>query len=169
MAVVGASGVVFGLAGATVADMGANFETLRRPLLRTALLLAFLVFFAVTVGAWVEGCGAWMGYMQREQPSAGTCAGVLPARPHAALPGKPPPAAPASSSSPPGNTATGTSHMSHVGGFLAGLGAGLAALPNLHRTRCETAATALGAAGALAMFVALPCLFYLRVLPGLTC
>lgn len=52
MAVVGASGVVFGLAGATLADMAANFETLRRPLLRTALLLAFLIFFAVTVGAW---------------------------------------------------------------------------------------------------------------------
>lgn len=44
--------MVFGLAGATVADMAANFETLRRPLLRTALLLAFLLFFAITVGAW---------------------------------------------------------------------------------------------------------------------
>lgn len=59
--------------------------------------------------------------------------------------------------------------MSHVGGFLAGLGAGLAALPNLHRSRWEAAATAVGAAGALAMFVALPCVFYLQVLPGLTC
>ena len=31
MAVVGASGVVFGLAGATVADMALNFESLGRP------------------------------------------------------------------------------------------------------------------------------------------
>ncbi len=31
MAVVGASGVVFGLAGATIADMALNFESLGRP------------------------------------------------------------------------------------------------------------------------------------------
>lgn len=117
VAVVGASGVVFGLAGATIADMILNFETLGRPLLRTAVLLAFLIFFAVTVGT----------------------------------------------------TAVGTSHMSHVGGFLCGLCPALVLLPNLHRGRAEAATAALGAAGTVAMFVALPCVFYLRLLPGLSC
>lgn len=116
-AVVGASGAVFGLSGATVADMLANFETLGRPVLRTAILLAFLIFFAVTVAT----------------------------------------------------TPSGTSHLSHVGGFLGGLACALVLLPNLHRSRAEAAATAAGALGALALFVALPCWFYLRQLPGITC
>lgn len=116
-AVVGASGVVFGLAGATVADMIANFETLGRPVLRTAVLLSFLIFFAVTVGT----------------------------------------------------TAAGTSHMSHVGGFLGGLAPALFLLPNPHRQRGEAAAAALGVAATVAGFVALPCVFYLQILPQVSC
>ena len=114
---VGASGVVFGFAGVTVADTVHNFETLGRPLMRTAVMLAFLIFFAVTVGT----------------------------------------------------TANGTSHMSHVGGFLSGLACALVLLPNRHRARGEAAATAVGAAGAAALFAAAPCIFYLRQLPSVCC
>lgn len=117
VAVVGASGIVFGLAAACIADMVLNFETLARPLLRTAVLLAFLIFFAVTVGT----------------------------------------------------TAAGTSHMSHVGGFLAGLAGGLVLLPNPQRGRCEAAATAAGAAGLLALLTAAPLVFYLKLLPRVCC
>ncbi|KAL4434296.1 hypothetical protein ABPG75_000737 [Micractinium tetrahymenae] len=117
VAVVGASGIVFGAAAATVADTLQNFATLGRPLLRTAVLLAFLVFFSVTVGT----------------------------------------------------TLTGTSHMSHVGGFLAGLLGALCLLRTPHRGRTELARAAAGLAGAAAMFAALPCIFYLRQLPGVSC
>lgn len=117
MAVVGASGAVFGLAGATLADMALNFETLARPLLRTAVLLAFLVFFAVTVGT----------------------------------------------------TAAGTSHMSHVGGLLCGLLPALVLLPSVHRGGRREALVAAGAAGSVAIFAAVPCVFYLRLLPGVCC
>ena len=54
-AVVGTSGVVFGMAGLTLADMALNFETLARPVLRAAVLLALLVFFAVAVGTTPAG------------------------------------------------------------------------------------------------------------------
>jgi membrane associated rhomboid family serine protease len=114
-AVVGTSGVVFGMAGLTLADLILNFETLSRPLLRATVLLSLLVFFAVTVGS----------------------------------------------------TPTGTSHMSHVGGFLCGVLPALVLLPNVHRTRGEAVATALGAAGCLAMFIALPLVFYKQQLPQL--
>jgi len=117
VAVVGTSGVVFGFAGVTIADMLHNFETLSRPLLRTAVLLAFMVFFAVTVGT----------------------------------------------------TANGTSHMSHVGGFLCGLLPALVLLPNPHRGWVEWAFTLGGLLGCLAIFVALPCIFYLRQLPQVCC
>lgn len=116
-AVVGTSGVVFGMAGLTLADMVHNFETLSRPLLRATVLLAFLIFFAVTVGT----------------------------------------------------TPTGTSHMSHVGGFLCGLLSALVLLPNVHSGRGEAAATAAGAAGCLAIFLTLPLFFYLRQLPHVCC
>lgn len=117
MAVAGASGVVFGLAGATVADTLLNFESLGRPLLRTALLLAFLVFFAVTVGT----------------------------------------------------TPAGTSHMSHIGGFLGGFAPALALLPRLARQRSAAALAWAGTAGTTAMFAALPCVFYLQILPAVRC
>jgi membrane associated rhomboid family serine protease len=118
VAVVGASGAVFGMAGVTLADMALNFETLARPLLRTAVLLAFLIFFAVTVGT----------------------------------------------------TAEGTSHMSHVGGLLCGMLPALVLLPNVHHGgRGEVALVAAGAAGSAAIFVALPCIFYLRLLPAVCC
>ena len=118
VAVVGASGAVFGMAGVTLADMALNFETLARPLLRTAVLLAFLIFLAVTVGT----------------------------------------------------TAEGTSHMSHVGGFLCGMLPALVLLPNVHRGgRGEAALVAAGAAGSVAIFVALPCIFYLSLLPAVCC
>ena len=55
VAVVGASGVVFGMAGSTVADMILNFDSLARPVLRSVILLAFLVFFVVTVGTTPNG------------------------------------------------------------------------------------------------------------------
>lgn len=86
-------------------------------LLRTLVLLAFLVFFAVTVGT----------------------------------------------------TAAGTSHMSHVGGFLGGLCCGLLLLPNLHRSRSETVVVAVAAAGAVALYLAPPLVFYLRQLPRVCC
>ena len=118
VAVVGASGAVFGMAGVSLADLALNFETLARPLLRTAVLLAFLVFFALTVGT----------------------------------------------------TAAGTSHMSHVGGLLCGLLPALVLLPNVHRGgRGEVALETAGAAGSVAIFLALPCVFYLRLLPGVCC
>lgn len=68
-----------------------------------------------------------------------------------------------------GTTPTGTSHMSHVGGFLGGLLPGLVLLPNVHRGRGEVAATAAAAAGCLAIFLALPLVFYLRQLPHVCC
>ncbi len=117
MAVVGASGIVFGAAAATVADMIQNFQTIGRPLLRTIVLLAFLIFFSVTVGT----------------------------------------------------TPTGTSHMSHVGGFLAGLLGALCLLRTTHRGRAELARSALGLAGVAALLAALPCVFYLRQLPNVSC
>ncbi|KAL4424956.1 hypothetical protein ABPG77_009685 [Micractinium sp. CCAP 211/92] len=117
VAVVGASGIVFGAAAATVADMIQNFQTIGRPLLRTIVLLAFLIFFSVTVGT----------------------------------------------------TPTGTSHMSHVGGFLAGLLGALCLLRTTHRGRAELARSALGLAGVAALLAALPCVFYLRQLPNVSC
>ena len=116
-AVVGASGIVFGLAGLTLADLIHNFETIGRPLLRGVVLLAFLGFFAVTVGT----------------------------------------------------TPTGTSHMSHVGGFLCGLLPALVLLPNRHRGRCEAGATAAGGLACLLIFTALPLVFYRRQLPRVCC
>lgn len=86
-------------------------------LLRTLVLLAFLVFFAVTVGT----------------------------------------------------TAAGTSHMSHVGGFLGGLCCGLVLLPNLHRSRSEAAVVGVAAAGAIALYLAPPLIFYLQQLPHVCC
>jgi membrane associated rhomboid family serine protease len=68
-----------------------------------------------------------------------------------------------------GTTATGTSHMSHVGGFLGGLLPGLVLLPNLHRGRGEAAVTVVAALGCVAIFVTLPLIFYLRQLPGICC
>jgi membrane associated rhomboid family serine protease len=115
--VVGASGVVFGMAGLTLADMMLNFETLSRPLLRSAVMLAFLAYFAGMVGT----------------------------------------------------TPAGTSHMSHVGGILCGLLSAVVLLRNPHRSRVEWAAMAVGAAGCLAIFVALPLLFYLHQLPRISC
>lgn len=117
MAVVGASGIVFGTAAASIADMLQNFHTLGRPLLRTSVLFAFLVFFAVTVGT----------------------------------------------------TPTGTSHMSHVGGFLAGLLGALCLLRTPHRGHAELARSAVGLVGLAAMLAALPCVFYLQQLPQIAC
>lgn len=86
-------------------------------LLRTLVLLAFLVFFAVTVGT----------------------------------------------------TAAGTSHMSHVGGFLGGLSCGMLLLPNLHRSKGECLLVVVAAVGAAALYLAPPLIFYLRLLPRVCC
>lgn len=117
VAVVGASGIVFGAGAVVVADTIHNFETLSRPVLRTTVMLSFLIYFGASVGT----------------------------------------------------TPTGTSHMSHVGGFMCGLLAALVILRNPHRGRAELACTAVGAAGCLAIFIALPCIFYLHQLPRVQC
>lgn len=118
IAVVGASGGIFGLAGAYLADMALNWETLRRPVMRSAGVVGFAAFVAVTVGT----------------------------------------------------TPAGTSHLSHVGGFLVGLCCALVLLPNRHRAWAwEGWLPAAGAAALLALLVSLPLYFYLSVLPSAHC
>ena len=68
-----------------------------------------------------------------------------------------------------GTTTAGTSHMSHVGGFLGGLCCALLLLPNLHRSRGEAVLVAAAAAGAMALYVAPPLVFYLQQLPHVCC
>ncbi|CAD7700977.1 unnamed protein product [Ostreobium quekettii] len=49
VAVVGASGGVFGFIGLFVADMVLNFSTIRRPILRSFMIVMFLMYFVVAV------------------------------------------------------------------------------------------------------------------------
>lgn len=162
VAVAGASGLVFGLAGAMLAgeqagnaplplmvslgrqrcyatscqqerqlmpahalglpdaDMALSWPTLRRPLFRSSLLFALLLYFVIAVAT----------------------------------------------------TPSGTSHFSHLGGLAAGLAAGLALLPAVGwqgGAAWRWALLALGWAGLIAIFTSLPLLFFLRVLPGVCC
>ena len=66
-------------------------------------------------------------------------------------------------------TPTGTSHLSHVGGFVCGLFPAFLFLPNLHSEAWEAWLPYLGAAVALAVYVALPTYFYVAQFPGISC
>lgn len=55
----GASGGVFGMIGLFIADLVLNFETVKRPLLRGLLMLAFLVYFFVSAATSSGSSSVW--------------------------------------------------------------------------------------------------------------
>ena len=61
----------------------------------------------------------------------------------------------------------GTSHLSHVGGFLSGLFPALMFLPRLKSERWEALLPAVGALVTVGIFVALPTVFYVDRFPKL--
>ncbi|GAB4816594.1 hypothetical protein N2152v2_003640 [Parachlorella kessleri] len=117
VAVVGASGGIFGIFGLFIADMVMNFETLQRPLMRSMILLAFFIFFVVTIAT----------------------------------------------------TPSGTSHLSHVGGFLCGLFPAFLFLPNLHSERWEAWLPYVGGLLAIVIYVTLPAYFYRHIYQNISC
>ncbi|CAL8468309.1 g7849 [Coccomyxa elongata] len=111
LALVGASGGVFGMVGLFIADMIVNFSTIKRPIIRSVMMFAFLIYFIVTVVT----------------------------------------------------SPVGTSHLSHVGGFLSGLFPALLFLPHLKSERWEAWTPIVGAVVTVLIFVALPTYFYQKM------
>ena len=64
---------------------------------------------------------------------------------------------------------TGTSHLSHLGGFLSGLFPAFLFLPSLRSERWESYLPIAGGAACCITSVALPCYVYLRVFRDLQC
>lgn len=64
-------------------------------------------------------------------------------------------------------TPVGTSHLSHVGGFICGLFPGFLFLPNLKSERWEAILPWLGIGVTLGVFVGLPIYFYEHIDPGI--
>lgn len=66
-------------------------------------------------------------------------------------------------------TPTGTSHLSHVGGFVCGMFPAFFFVPNLHTERWEALLPILGGLVAVVVYIAMPLYFYLSIYPGIHC
>lgn len=66
-------------------------------------------------------------------------------------------------------TPTGTSHLSHVGGFVCGLFPSFLFLPNLHSEWWEAWLPIAGGLVAVVVYVSLPVYFYVSKLPNSHC
>ena len=64
-------------------------------------------------------------------------------------------------------TPTGTSNLSHVGGFICGLFPGFLFLPNLKSERWEAILPWLGIVVAIGVYVGLPSYFYTKIMPNI--
>ncbi|KAK9803187.1 hypothetical protein WJX72_011823 [[Myrmecia] bisecta] len=113
VAVAGASGGVFGMLGLFIGDMILNFESLKRPILRSILMTCFLVYFIITVAT----------------------------------------------------SPAGTSHLSHVGGFICGLFPAFLFLPNLRSEKWEAGLPIAGGVVMVLIFTIFPIVFYKKILP----
>jgi hypothetical protein len=64
-------------------------------------------------------------------------------------------------------TPLGTSHLSHIGGFICGLFPSFLFLPNLRFEKWEAWLPIVGSAVTILVYVGLPCYYYFKVFPGI--